>query len=148
MKKNQNILSSVFLASSLTLTPVVTISLTASTKFKVNSVSSSIAKNLHRRGIDEDASKKIANNVFNVDEELFALMLQNLKYGYNNKLSPNEILDFLSTQALMKKNVHLDSYSYLVNMVYQIKNQALTKKDLKDLNTIATKNSFYAQGWS
>ena len=83
-----------------------------------------------------------------MDEELFALMLQNLKYGYNNKLSPNEILDFLSTQALMKKNVHLDSYSYLVNMVYQIKNQALTKKDLKDLNTIATKNSFYAQGWS
>lgn len=148
MKKNQNILSSVFLASSLTLTPVVTTSLTASTKFKLNSISSSIAKNLHRRGIDEDASKKIANNIFNVDEELFALMLQNLKYGYNNKLSPNEILDFLSTQALMKKNVHLDSYSYLVNMVYQIKNQVLTKKDLKDLNTIATKNSFYAQGWS
>lgn len=148
MKKNQNILSSVFLASSLTLTPVVTTSLTASTKFKLNSVSSSIAKNLHRRGIDEDASKKIANNIFNVNEELFALMLQNLKNGYNNKLSPNEILDFLSTQALMKKNVHLDSYSYLVNMVYQIKNQVLTKKDLKNLNTIATKNSFYAQGWS
>lgn len=148
MKKNQNILSSVFLASSLTLTPVVTTSLTASTKFKLNSISSSIAKNLHRRGIDEDASKKIANNIFNVDEELFALMLQNLKNGYNNKLSPNEILDFLSTQALMKKNVHLDSYSYLVNMVYQIKNQVLTKKDLKNLNTIATKNSFYAQGWS
>ncbi|WP_372998645.1 hypothetical protein [Sulfurimonas sp.] len=146
MKKNQNILSSVLLASSLTLAPVITTSLTASTQFKVNSISNSIAKNLHRRGIDEDASKNIANNIFMIDEELFALMLQNLQHSCD-KLSRSEIMDFLSTQALMNKSVNLDSYSYLVNMVYQIKHQALTQKDLKNLNTISTKNSFYAQGW-
>ncbi|PHQ66067.1 MAG: hypothetical protein COB99_00380 [Sulfurimonas sp.] len=146
MKKNQNILSSVLLASSLTLAPVITTSLTASTQFKVNSISSSVAKNLHRRGIDEDASKKIANNIFSVDEELFALMLQNLQHSCDN-IRRSEIMDFLSTQALMNKNVNLDSYSYLVNMVYQIKHQPLNQKDLKNLNTIAIKNSFYAQGW-
>jgi len=144
--KNQNILSTVLLASSLTLTPVITTSLTASSQFKVNSISTSIAKNLHRRGIDEDASKKIANNIFTIDEELFALMLHNLQYGYG-KLDRSEVLDFLSTQALMKKDVNLDSYSYLVNMVYQIKHQPLSKEDLKNIDTIATKNSFYAQGW-
>jgi len=47
----------------------------------------------------------------------------------------------------MKKDVNLDSYSYLVNMVYQIKHQPLSKEDLKNIDTIATKNSFYAQGW-
>ena len=146
MKKNQNILSSVLLASSLTLAPVITTSLTASTQFKVNSISSSVAKTLHRRGIDEDASKKIANNIFSIDEELFALMLQNLQYSYD-KLSRSEIMDFLSTQALMNKNVNLDSYSYLVSMLQQIKHQSLSELDLKNLNTIATKSSFYAQGW-
>ncbi|EHP29103.1 hypothetical protein SMGD1_0576 [Sulfurimonas gotlandica GD1] len=146
MNTNQNILSSVLLASSLTLTPIVTTSLTASTQFRVNSISNSISKNLHRRGIDEDISKKIANNIFTVDEELFALMLQNLQHGCD-KLTRSEIMDFLSTQALLSKNVNLDSYSYLVNMIYQIKHKALTKKDLKSLNTIATKNSLYAQGW-
>ncbi|WP_294961935.1 hypothetical protein [Sulfurimonas sp.] len=147
MKKNQNILSSVLLASSLALTPLITTSLTASTKFKANSVSSSIAKHLHRRGIDEDASKKMATNIFIVEEELFALMLQNLKYSCD-KLSRNDIMDFLSTQALMNKEVHLDSYAYLVNMVYQIKKQVLNKNDLNTLNTIATKNSLFAQSWS
>ncbi|NOR58188.1 MAG: hypothetical protein GQ474_06670 [Sulfurimonas sp.] len=146
MKKNQNILSSVLLASSLTLAPAITTSLTASSQFKVNSISSSVAKNLHRRGIDEDASKKIANNIFSIDEELFALMLQNLQHSCDN-ISRSEIMDFLSTQALMNKNVKLDSYAYLVNMVYQIKHQPLNQKDLKNLDTIATKNSFYAQGW-
>jgi hypothetical protein len=45
----------------------------------------------------------------------------------------------------MNKTVNLDSYPYLVNMVYQIKGQALTQKDLKNLNAIASKNSFYVQ---
>jgi len=142
MKKNENILSSVLLASTLTLTPVITTSLNASTHLKANSLSNSIAKNLHRRGIDRDASLKIANNIFTINEELFALMLQNLEHGCDS-LSKNEILDFLATQALMQKNIDLNSYSYLVNMIYQIKNKALTQKDLKNLNAIAIKNSFY-----
>ncbi len=142
MKKNQNILSSVLLASTLTLTPVITTSLNANTHLKANSLSNSIAKNLHRRGIDRDASLKIANNLFNIDEELFALMLQNLEYSCDS-LSKNAILDFLTNQALMQKNVQLDSYSYLVNMLYQIKQQAPTQDELKKMNTLAIKNSLF-----
>ena len=142
MKKNQNILSLVLLASALTLTPIITTSLHAHSHIKVNTISNSIAKNLHRRGIDKDVSIKIANNIFIVDEELFTLMLQNLESDCN-LLSKNDILNFLTTQALMQKAVELDSYSYLVNMVYQIKNQALSQKDLKNLNTLAIKNSFF-----
>ncbi len=140
--KNQNILSSVLLASALTLTPIVTTSLNANTQLKVNSLSNSIAKNLHRRGIDRDASLKIASRAFSVDEELFALMLQNLEHS-DIALNQNKILDYLSTQALMQKNIKLDSYSFLVNMIHQIKGEALSKEELDKLNLVATKNSFY-----
>ena len=142
MKKNKNILSSVLLASTLTLTPFVTASLNAGTQLKANSLSNSIATNLHRRGIDRDVSSKIANNIFSVDEELFALMLQNFENSCNS-ISKNEILDYLTTQALMQKSVNLASYSHLVSMAHQIKNQALSKNDLKNLSSCATKNSFY-----
>ncbi|MFT7003884.1 MAG: hypothetical protein ACJAWW_001236 [Sulfurimonas sp.] len=146
MKKNQNILSSVLLVSSLTLTLTITTSLTANTQFNVNSISNSIATTLYNKGLDEDVSKELAENVLNIDENLFALMLHNLQHGYNNKLSKTEILNFLSTQALMKKSIHLNSYSYLVNMLYQIKNKALDKNNLKSLDAIATKNSIYLKG--
>ncbi len=146
MKNNQNILSSVLLASALTLTPLAVTTLSAKTQVKVNSLSNSIAKNLHRRGIDKDISIKIAGRAFRIDEELFALMLQNVENGCST-LSKNEILDYLSTQALMQKNIELDSYSYLVNMMHNIKGEALSKDELNNLNLLAAKNSFYVQGW-
>ena len=146
MKNNQNILSSVLLASALTLTPLAVTTLSAKTQVKVNSLSNSIAKNLHRRGIDKDISIKIAGRAFRIDEELFALMLQNVENGCST-LSKNEILDYLSTQALMQKDIVLDSYSYLVNMMHNIKGEALSKDELNNLNLLAAKNSFYVQGW-
>ncbi len=142
MKKNKTILSSVLLASALTLTPITTTFLSANTQVQVNSISNSIASNLHRRGIDEDASKKIAQRFLTMDEELFALMLQNLKNS-SIKLNNNKIMDFISTQALMQKDVKLDSYAYLVSMAHKIKGRMLSEEDLKTLNIIAQKNSFY-----
>ncbi|WP_321777665.1 hypothetical protein [Sulfurimonas sp.] len=146
MNKNKTILSSVLLASALTLTPFTTTLLTASTQVQINSIINSIAANLHRRGIEEDASKKIAQRFFTIDEELFSLMLQNLKNS-SLELNNEKILHYISTQALMQRNVKLDSYAYLVSMTQSIKGTILNKKDLKNLNSIAQKNSFYAKGW-
>jgi len=140
MNKNKNILSSLLLVSSLTLTPFLSITVHASSQLTQNSLSNTVAKNLHRRGIDKEASKKIANNIFNIDEELFTLMLQNLEQSYPS-LNKAEILNFLSTQALMKKSVNLNSYSYLVNMMHQIKNKIPNKDELNILNAVATRNS-------
>ncbi|WP_324172577.1 hypothetical protein [Sulfurimonas sp.] len=142
MTKNKTILSSVLLASALTLTPITATLLSANTQVKINSISNSIAQNLHRRGIDEDASKKIAQRFLTMDEELFSLMLQNIKNS-SVKLNHEKLMDFISTQALMQKNVKLDSYAYLVSMAHKIKGTVLSKEDLKTLNIIAQKNSFY-----
>ena len=71
-------------------------------------------------------------------------MLKNIESG-SSVLNETEILDFLSTQALHRKKVELDSYSYLVNMTHQITNRALSAQTLSELQLIATKNSFYMQ---
>ncbi|MBL0709037.1 MAG: hypothetical protein JJW00_08320 [Sulfurimonas sp.] len=142
MTNNKTILSSVLLVSVLTLSSVTLTPLTASTEIKVKSITSSIATNLQNRGINKDASWKIAQTFLTIDEELFSLMLQNLSSS-SLKLNKDKTLHYLSTQALMNKEVDLGSYTYLVGMAQSIKGTYLSKDDLKSLSIIAQKNSFY-----
>ncbi|EQB38758.1 hypothetical protein M947_08650 [Sulfurimonas hongkongensis] len=144
MKKNKNILSLVFLASSLTLSPLLASSTNQQARTQSNSLSNNIANNLYSRGIDRDVSKKIAKRIFGEDEGTTNIMLINLQNNYTS-LSQQEIVNFLSTEALLSKSVDLSSYDYLVSMVYKIKNKPLSSKDLKELSYIAKKNYFYSQ---
>lgn len=144
MKKSQNILSLVLLASSLTLSPLSASTQSAQTNPRTNSISNNIANNLFSRGIDRKASKKIAKRLFDGDEITTNIMITNLQNNYT-KLSQKEIIHFLSTEALLSKSVDLSSYDYLVNMLYKIKNKPLSTERLKELNSIAKKNYFYSQ---
>jgi len=141
---NQNILSLVLLTSSLTLSPLFASTINPQTKTQSNSLSNNIANNLYSRGIDRDASKKIAKRIFDEDNGVTDIMLTNLQNNYTT-ISKQEIINFLSTEALLSKNVDLSSYDYLVSMVYKIKNKPLSSKSLKELNYIAKKNYFYSQ---
>jgi len=144
MAKNINILSSLLLVSALTLTPsVATATITTNQATKQNSLSSSIAKILYRRGIEKKSAIKIANAFFNVDEELFSIMLQNLQTNYSS-ISQEQFLDFLANQALMRKDADLTSYSYLVNMLYQITKKPLQESELATLNLVSVKNQLLA----
>ena len=140
MKKNTNILSTLLVVSALITTPSIATQLLANAQVKQNSISKSIVNTLYRRGLNKNSAINLANNIFTIDEELFALMLQNLENDYND-ITKKEILDFLSNQALMKNTVELDSYSYLINMLYQIKQKPLSKNELKLLSCAATKNT-------
>jgi len=144
MKKNQNILSLVLLTSSLTLTPLLASTQSSQNRSQANSISNNIANNLYSRGIDRDASKKIAKRIFNEDNEATDIMLTNLQNSYTT-ISKQEIINFLSTEALLSKSVDLSSYDYLVSMVYKIKNKPLSSESLKELSSIAKKNYFYSQ---
>lgn len=144
MKKNQNILSLVLLTSSLTLSPLFASTINPQARTQSNSLSSNIANNLYSRGIDRDASKKIAKRVFDEDDMAADIMLTNLQNNYTT-LSHKEIVNFLSTEALLSKSVDLSSYDYLVSMVYKIKNKPLSDESLKELSSIAKKNYFYSQ---
>jgi len=138
MAKSNNLIGSTLLASALTLGSLTT-SLVGSQQPKLNTVSSSIASILYKRGLDEDVAQNISNNFID-DEELFATRINNLEEGCSI-LSKNEILDYLSKAALHREIVQLNSYQYLVGMVYEIKQKALNKEVLAELNNIALLNA-------
>ncbi len=138
----RNFISVTLLVSALAFNPLVAQQLNAnitSSQIKLNTVSSSIASILHKRGLDEDAAQEISENLVDEKDELFALMMDNLLKECNS-LSKDEILEYLSTEALFRHDVHFDSYTHLVSMVSKIKQRSLDKMTLTKLSAIAKQN--------
>ncbi len=136
------ILSATLLAGVLTLSAVTLTPIDERNEAKSKLVSSAVANILHKRGLDKDASQTLADNLFKDKEELLTLMIKNIENGCS-ALNENNILEYLSTQALHRTNVELDSYSSLVKMTHQVKGQALSKETLQELQNIAAKNTIY-----
>ena len=137
----RNFISVTLLVSALAFNPLVAqqLNINVSSQIKLNTVSSSIASILHKRGLDEDAAQEISNNLVDEEDELFALMINNL-VNECSSLSKEEVLEYLSTAALYRQNVHFDSYTHLVNMVSKIKQKSLDKMTLTKLSAIAKQN--------
>lgn len=144
--KNNNILSATLLASALTLSPAVATELRTSLQAKTSVTSANIALILHRRGIDEDAALKISNKFINENDDLLFAMINNLESGCNI-VNKQEIMQYLSSVALRGEKVDLDSYSYLVGMVQAIRKVPLDAKTLKELQSIASRNTIYSWDW-
>ncbi len=103
----------------------------------VNQVAGSIAAILHKRGLDEDAAEEIADSLVDGDEALLMQMVDNLAMV----LTHEEIFEHLSTVALHRKEIRLDSYDHLVNMASKIKKSSLDKSTLAQLQLVAKLNS-------
>ena len=103
----------------------------------VNQVAGSIAAILHKRGLDEDAAEEIADSLVDGDEALLMQMVNNLAMV----LTHEEIFEYLSTVALHRKEIRLDSYDHLVNMASKIKKSSLDKSTLAQLQLVAKLNS-------
>jgi len=142
--QRREIIYSALIATALALTPFTPAPISHSAKHQTSSLSLNIANILHKRGLEDDAAKEIAENYFTEDEELFALMLKNFENGCAI-VSEDELMNYVSSMALQRKNIKLDSYSSLVGMVHKIKNRALSKETLDELRRIATKNYFFSQ---
>jgi len=135
-----NFIGLTLLISVLAINPLIATELQSRTQTKVNNanyVSESIAAILHKRGLDEDAAKEIADSLVNNNEEHMMHMIDNLAMV----LSHEEILEHLSTAALHRKEIKLDEYDHLVNMVSQVKKSSLDKSMLAQLNLVAKLNS-------
>lgn len=139
---NIKILTATLLASTLTLSAFNVQTVQHKVQLKINSISLLVAKILQQRGIDEKASKDIANNFFQKNEILAGFMVQNLEQG-SSIFNEKNILEYLSTQALYKKSFELDSYSALVSMAQSISGHDLSETILKELENIALINSLY-----
>lgn len=143
--KNTNILYTALVAASLTISPLLTSTLSATVaQATQNNLSFNVAKILHSRGIDDDASHKIANDFFAGNEDLFAVLLGNLEYRCS-VLNRDELMNYISSLALKRESLNLDSYASLVNMLHRIKHQAPSKKILKELKDVASINRAYLQ---
>lgn len=138
-----NFIGITLVISGLTFNPAMATQIpyvAAQSQTNITTVSSSIATILHKRGIDEEVAHELTGKLLEEDEELLALMIQNLEEGCNS-VSREEILEHLSTIALHRQNVHFDSYDHLVGMVSKIKQKALDENTLMQLHSIAKTNS-------
>jgi len=137
----RNIISVTLLVSALAFNPLVATELNTNTSSQrqINSVSSSIANILHKRGIDEDMAKEISENLLDKEDELFTAMIDNLVNEYSN-LTKEEVHEYLSTAALYRQSVDFDSYSHLISMVSKIKGKALNEQSLQQLSRVAKLN--------
>jgi len=136
-----NFIGVTILISVLALNPLLAVEFqnNIQTKLKrANQLSNTIASILHRRGLDEDAAKEISDSMMiNGNEEDLMQMVENLSLV----LPHNEIMEYLSTMALHRKEIRLDSYDHLVSMASKIRKSALDKSTLKHLHAIAKVNS-------
>ena len=138
----ENLLRISLFVSVLVLNPVVAETLTPITNVQTQQetrVSTSIAKVLHKRGLDEDAAQKISQEFVSDDEDLFAAMIENLLNGCKG-INKEALLSYLSTKALFRKSVNLEEYDQLVAMVSQIHQKALDDETLIALQNVAKQN--------
>jgi len=138
----ENILRITLFVSVLAFNPVVAETVKNTTNIQTQQetrVSTSIANILHKRGLDEDAAEEISQNFVADDEELFTQMLENLLNGCKS-MRKEEVLTFLSNEALFRKSVDLESYDTLVSMASKIKQKSLDNVTLKELQSVAKQN--------
>ncbi len=138
----ENILRITLFVSVLAFNPAVAETFKPTTNIQTQQqtrVSTSIANILHKRGLDEDAAEMISQNFVAEDEDLFARMMENLLDGCKS-ISKEEVLKYLSNEALFRKSVTLESYDTLLSMVSSIKQKTLDAKTRAELQSVAKQN--------
>ena len=138
MTNSKRFLALTFLATTLVLSAAIPQTTFLSTKQQSSSISSQITSTLYKRGLDEETAKELSQKLVQDNDELLSLMINNLIN--NSSLTKNEIINYLSKQALLKKRVDLSSYSNVVKMAQTIKSNTLNSKDFKILETICARN--------
>ncbi len=143
--ENRNLLSVTLLVSALAFNPLsaVEINITdVSSQRQINAVSNTISSILHQRGLDEDVSHTLSQDLVK-DEALFTAMLGNFLTHYP-EISHKEVFDYLSTAALHRQTIQFDSYDHLVNMAANIHGHSLNASALKQLRTVSKLNQMIA----
>ena len=138
----QNLFTLTLIISGLALNPVMadTVANTvASTQTINHSITSSISSILYNRGLEEETADELASAMVDEEDEMFlAMLVQAL--DIKNIASREEVLEYLSTAALHKRNIDFKKYDNLVGMVSNIKKRALDENTLKQLSYLAKVN--------
>ena len=138
----QNLLTLTLIISGLALNPVMAdavVNSTVPTQTINHSVSSSISSILYNRGLEEEAAEELASGVVDEEDEMFLSMLLQTLDG-KNIVSRQEVLEYLSTEALHRRSVDFKTYDNLVGMVAKIKKCALDENTRNQLSYLANIN--------
>ena len=139
----RNIITLTLFLSALVFTPLVAqegeFQLYTVTQQKPKRVSADIAATLHQKGLDADAALRIANDFVAHDDVRFSLMMENLLASCQT-LTREEVLAYLSEEALHRQKVELYTYGQLVSMVTKVKKKTPDETVLNQLSSIAKHN--------
>jgi len=100
------------------------------------SVTSGVSTVLYNRGLDSDVADELAGN-FVKDDVLLATMVENIVT--HTEMRKEDVLTYLSNEALFGKSVSLDSYDTLVAMMYK---KPVDLYTLNQLQKIAKMNRY------
>ena len=128
--------------SGLALNPVMVdgvVNSTISTQNINHSITSSISSILYNRGLEEEAAEALAQGVVDEEDEMFlSMLLQTL--DSKKIVSRQEVLEYLSTEALHRRSINFKSYDNLVGMVSKIKKSTLDENTRNQLSYLAKIN--------
>jgi len=139
----ENILGITLFVSVLVFNPTVAKTLKATNNIQAQqttTITTSITNILYKRGLDEDAAREISEAFMIEDEAVFNAMLENL-LQICKSITKEEVLTYLSTEALFRKNVALEQYDNLIAMVSKIKQKGPNKSMRQVLHEVAKRNS-------
>jgi len=138
----QNIITITLIITGLALNPLMAeeVQYTTSKNKTVNqSITSNIAKILHKRGLDEDVADDMATSfVSNEDEILLAMLIHNLET--HDIVTKEEVLEYVSNAALHKQKIDFKSYDHILGMVSKIKQKPLDASTRKYLSHLVKIN--------
>lgn len=104
-------------------------------------IRSSIADVLQKRGIDEDAAIEMTEQLIDEkDERSLAMLMHYLES--QNIVTKEEVLAYLGQSALHKQKLNVRSYDHLLGMVAKIKEKPVDENTRKQLSQIAKFNGY------
>ena len=144
---SQNILRITLFISVLAFNPAVaqTLSqrtLSALATQKQHGLGAEIAKHLEAKGLEAEAARTIGKSFLQKNHTQTAAMVTNIVH--HNIATQEDVVAYLSDEALFRRSADLSDYDTLVRMATQIHQEKLSKEMLTRLQTVAQQNSLIA----
>lgn len=138
----QNIIQLTFFISILVFNPAVAENITPVLNIEAqekSTVFTDIATCLTEKGLEEEVSHTLAKNVFVEDALTIETMMRNVEN--TSSVTRNELVQYVSMEALYKHKVSLHEYDSLIGMVSKIRKKSPDVKMLSEVRDIARLNS-------
>lgn len=109
------------------------------TKSNFNTVSGLLSINLYKRGLDKEVAQQKSEECLDGDDFTNSLLIHNI-VAKLDKISYDDVIDYIATAALFNKRVDLSSYETLVAMMHKKIHCTLEKDMLDKIGKLSEEN--------